>query len=356
MIKPNSILEVNTKNIIYNYKALSKKISKNCLCAAIVKSEAYGLGAIKIIEILENNKCKHFFVATLEEALLIRKKKKKTILYILNGMESNNLLVYKKNNLIPIINSVKELKLLIKDNNTKNPIKYGLHIDTGLNRLGVSIDEIKLFNSTKLKLTILISHLSSADEIKNNYNIFQNKKFKDSFKCFKNLKYKSLSNSMGILLGKDYHYDLVRSGISLYGGHFNTKMQSIIKPVICLKGKVLQIKEINKNEFIGYNQTFKTRKKIKVAIIGIGYADGISRLLSNKGEVYYQNITYKIIGRVSMDSITVDITKNHQKIIEGIYMELINHKYGIDYNAKKSKTICDEVLTSISKRVKRVYI
>jgi len=354
MIKPNSFLEVNTKNLIYNYKALSK-ISNNSLCAATVKADAYGIGAIKTIEILEKNKCKHFFVATLEEALLIRKKKKKTILYVLNGMESNNLLIFKKNNLIPILNSIKEIKLLIKNNNSKNPIKYGLHIDTGLNRLGISTKELALFDFTKLKITILISHLSSADEITNNYSKIQNKLFKDSFKYFKDIQYRSLSNSMGIILGKDYHHDLVRPGISLYGGHFNTRMKSIIKPVICLKGKVLQIKEVNKNEFIGYNQTFKTRKKIKIAIIGIGYADGISRVLSNRGEVYYKDETYKIIGRVSMDTITIDITKNHQKIKEGIFMELINHIYGIDYHAKKSETICDEVLTSISKRVKRIY-
>lgn len=355
MIKSNSILEVNTKNLIYNYKALSK-ISYNSLCAATVKADAYGIGVIEIIEILEKNKCKHFFVATLEEALLIRKKKKNITLYILNGMESHNLLIFKKNNLIPIINSIKELKFLIKNNNFKQPIKYGLHIDTGLNRLGISINELHLFDSTKLKLEILISHLSSADEITNNCNIVQNNKFKKVLKYFKKIKYISLSNSMGIMLGNEYYYDLVRPGISLYGGHFYTKMKSIIKPVICLKGKVLQIKDVNKNEFIGYNQTFKTIKKIKIAIIGIGYADGISRILSNTGEVYYKNKIYKIIGRVSMDSITIDITRNHQKIKEGIYLELINHKYGIDYHAKKINTICDEVLTSISKRVKRVYI
>ena len=305
---------------------------------------------------MEKNQCKHFFLATLEEALLVRKKNKKITLYVLNGLESHNLLVFKKNNLIPILNSIKELKLFIKNNNFKKSINYGLHIDTGLNRLGISINELKLIDTAKLKLTILISHLSSADQKKNNYNIFQNKKFEDSFKFFKNIQYKSLCNSMGIILGRNYHYDLVRPGISLYGGHFYTKMKLVIKPVICLKSKVLQIKEVNKNEFIGYNQTFKTKKKIKIAIIAIGYADGISRVLSNKGEVYYKDIIYKIIGRVSMDSITIDITKNPQKIKEGVYMELINHKYGIDYHAKKSQTICDEVLTSISKRVKRVYI
>ena len=240
MINPNALLEVNIKSLIHNYKALTK-ISYNSLCAATIKADAYGIGAIKTIEILEKNNCKHFFVASLEEALLIRKKKKKTIIYILNGLESNNIEIFKKNNLIPIINSIKELKLIIKNDNPKKPIKYGLHIDTGLNRLGISISELNLFDTAKLKLTILISHLASAEQIKNNYNIVQNNKFKESFNSFKNIKYRSLSNSMGIILGKEYHHDLVRPGISLYGGHFNTKMKLIIRPVICLKSKVLQI-------------------------------------------------------------------------------------------------------------------
>jgi alanine racemase len=166
----------------------------------------------------------------------------------------------------------------------------------------------------------------------------------------------SLSNSMGIILGNNFHHDLVRPGISLYGGHFNTKMKKIIKPVISLKGKILQIKTISKNEFVGYNQTYKTNKKIKVAVLGIGYADGISRVLSNKGHVYFKKKTFKILGRVSMDSITVDISKNDKSIKVGEYMEIINHLNGIDKIANQCNTICDEILTSISKRVKRVYL
>tara|TARA_B110000014_G_C19633078_1_gene334015 strand:- start:73 stop:558 length:486 start_codon:yes stop_codon:yes gene_type:complete len=161
---------------------------------------------------------------------------------------------------------------------------------------------------------------------------------------------------MGIILGENFHHDLVRPGISLYGGHYNTKMKKIIKPIISLKGKVLQIKELNKNEFVGYNQTFKTKQKIKVAILGIGYGDGISRVLSNKGHVYFKKKTFKIIGRVSMDSITVDISNNAKSIKVGDYMDIINHLNGIDKIAGQCNTICHEILTSISKRVKRIYI
>ena len=129
-----------------------------------------------------------------------------------------------------------------------------------------------------------------------------------------------------------------------------------IKPVIRFKAKVLQIKKIKKNQFVGYNQTHKTKRETNIAIIGAGYADGISRTLSNKGYVYYKNKKFKIIGRVSMDSITIDIGKNNKMIKSGMYMDLINDKHDIEKMAKICNTISNEILTSISKRVERVYI
>ena len=355
MIKHNAILEVNLKNLAFNYKKLSK-IANQSICAATIKADAYGIGVIKTFETLYKNKCRHFFVATTEEALEIRKKKLLANVYVLNGLEGNELSIFNNTNIIPIINDKDEYNFVIKKIKQYKKLKFGIHIDTGLNRLGLDINDLLKINSYHNKIHILLSHLSSADEGKNNYNILQNNKFKSAINLKINAKYNSLSNSMGIILGNNFHHDLVRPGISLYGGHFNTKMKQIIKPVICLKGKILQIKEISKNEFVGYNQTYKTHKKLKVAILGIGYADGISRVLSNKGNAYFKNKTFKIIGRVSMDSITVDISKNDKLIKVGDYMEIINHSNGIDKIANQCNTICDEILTSISKRVKRVYI
>ena len=128
-----------------------------------------------------------------------------------------------------------------------------------------------------------------------------------------------------------------------------------MKPVVTLSGKIIQIKTINKNEFIGYNQTYKTNKKTKIAIIGVGYADGLTRMLSNKGEVYYKNNKFKIIGRISMDSFTIDISNSKHNLRVGLFIDLINNKYGIENFAKQYKTISNEVLTSIGKRVKRIY-
>ena len=355
MIKHNAILEVNLKNLAYNYKKLSS-ITNQSICAATIKADAYGIGVIKAFETLYKNKCRHFFVATTEEALEIRKKKSLANVYVLNGLEGNKLSTFNTFNIIPIINDKDEYKLVNQNIKKYKKLKFGVHIDTGLNRLGIDVNEFLNLTSDQNKIHILLSHLSSADEGKNNYNIFQNKKFNAAINLKIKAKFNSLSNSMGIILGDNFHHDLVRPGISLYGGHYNTKMKKIIKPVISLKGKVLQIKTISKNEFVGYNQTYKTNKKIRVAVLGIGYADGISRVLSNKGNVYFKKNTFKIVGRVSMDSITVDISKNSKSIKVGDYMEIINHLNGIDKIASQCNTICHEILTSISKRVKRVYL
>ena len=150
---------------------------------------------------------------------------------------------------------------------------------------------------------------------------------------------------------------MIRPGIGLYGGYNKNKyLEKKIKPVINLKGKIIQIKWVNQNEFIGYNQTYKTNKRIKVAIVGIGYADGIPRILSNKGKVYYKNNQYNIIGRISMDTFTINISNSKHNLKVGNYIDLINKKYGIESFADQSKTISNEVITSIGNRVERIYV
>jgi len=355
MIKPNAILEIKKENLIHNFKVLNN-IAISSLAGATLKANAYGTGDLEIYKILYKNNCRHFFFATVEEALTIRKKYKQGNIYVLNGIEDYNFDVFKQFNIVPILNSIKELKLFIKNYEINKKIKIGLQVETGLNRLGINKKDLESINCNELNLQILISHLSSSDELKNKYNQKQNNNFQLYFKLFKSIKYKSLVNSMGILLGKKFHYDLVRPGISLYGGHFNTQLKQIIKPVVTLKAKILQIKTLGTNEYVGYNQTYKTQKKIIIAILGIGYGDGISRILSNNGYAMYKKQTFKIIGRVSMDSITIDITKSKNDIKTGQYCEIINKRNDIEKLAKKCRTISNEILTSISKRVKRVYI
>ena len=353
MILNSSILEINKKNLLKNYRFF-KNLNKKLLISVTLKANAYGLGDKKIYNLLYNAGCKYFFVATLAEAISLRKDKKKTKIFVLNGLQKNEINLFKKYALTPIINSENEYKLI---NKYKEKIKFGVHIDTGINRLGINIHQIpiKMFNDKKISL--VLSHLASADEKKNIYNVKQRNKFISVIRKFNNQRILfSLSNSHGALISKDFQFNLIRPGIGIYGGHNFTDLKKYLKPVVKLKAKIIQIKEIKKNEYIGYNQTYKTKKKTSVAIISIGYADGIFRQLSNKGFVFFKNHKFNIIGRVSMDTITIDISKNKKIFRTGEYVELINYKYNIDDLGKQCKTISHEILTSISNRVKRVYV
>ena len=357
MINPNAVLEINSKNLIKNYKTISKYSNKS-LTGAVIKANAYGLGDIEIYKKLYKAGCRNFFLGTLNEAINIRKKYLSSNIYILNGLENNKISKFYNYNIIPILNTIEELDSYLGSKYFDENKKIGLQIDTGLNRLGIQIKELIKRDLKKINLFILVSHFSSSEEISNIYNFLQNNKFKTVFNLFKSIKYISLSNSAGILNNKEFHYNLTRPGIFLYGGYQNKRLKKIlkIKSVVKLKAKILQIKEIGANEYIGYNQTYKTKKTIKVAILGIGYGDGIFRILSNKGKVYFKKKSFRIIGRISMDSMTIDITNCKHKIVVGEYMEIINEDNDIEVMAKKCETISREILTSISQRVIRQYI
>ncbi len=350
MIKNSTILRINTKNIIYNYNFF-KKINNNSIVAPTIKANGYGIGDEFIFKLLVKHKCKHFFVATLEEGIKLNKINSKVYIYILNGIQNYNLKQFNRN-LIPIINSVNEFEKINKTNNS-----FGVHIDTGINRLGINYNNIpnNIFNSKKIN--IVISHLASADEYDNIYNYTQKRRFDKNVKKFKKKDIIfSLSNSNGSILSNSYSYDMIRPGIGIYGGNNNNKrLKRSLKSVLTLSGKIIQIKIVNKNEYIGYNQTYRTKKNIKVAVIGTGYADGIPRKLSNKGVVYYKNNKFNIVGRISMDSFTIDISKSKHILKIGMYVDLINHKYDVENYAKQCETISNEVITSIGSRVIRLY-
>ena len=349
MINESGILNINTKNLIYNYNFF-KKLKKNLLVAPTIKANAYGLGDKRIYNLLLNQGCKHFFVATLNEGLKLNNKNKLIKIYVLNGLQNYKLNKFKNANLIPVVNTIEEYNKIKNDK-----IDYAIHIDTGINRLGISTKHVKILDLKNQNIKLVISHLSSSDE----YKIKYNNKQKKLFSTFAKQKSKgvifSLANAHGSILDKTYLYDMIRPGIGIYGCYENKELQKKIKNVISFKGKIIQIKDLQKNQYIGYNRTFKTKTKTKVAIIGLGYEDGIPRSLSNKGFVYFKKDRFKIIGRISMDSFTIDISKCSHDLKVGMYVDIINEEHKVDKFAKKCKTISYEVLTSIGNRVYRNY-
>ena len=359
----NTFLDIKVGSVIKNYKKIKNKVSPDCNVAATVKADAYGLGIKAITKSLIKNKCNAFFVATLTEAIELRKINKRISIYVLNGLNVDSIKIFHKKNIIPVINNLMQLKKAESFSiNKKKPLKIALHFDTGMSRLGLDKEQTKILLKKKelliknTHIDLVMSHLACADNSKSSKNVKQLKEFKKISKHFPNIKL-SLSNSAGILLGRKYHFDLVRPGISLYGGNCSLDKENKYNHVVTLRAKIIQKRVINKGETIGYGSTYKAKKRMMIGTIPIGYGDGFNRLFSNKTQLYYKNKKIEIVGRVSMDLITVDLTKfKKSKISEKDYIELINSNNSIDHLSRIIRTIPYEILTSLGNRYQRRYI
>ncbi len=356
-------LSINLSSINSNYKIIKKIVGKKCIVAATVKANAYGLGVDKIVPSLIKNGCKYFFVATTSEAVELRRLDKSIHIFILNGLITENINLIYKYNLIPVINSISQLKIFEKFQNDKGlRLSIAVHFDTGMSRLGFDENETNYLIKTKFelikrsKVKLVMSHLACAENKKSKLNKIQLKKYTRIKKYFPSSMH-SLSNSAGVHLGKNYHFDMVRPGISLYGGNFKKIKKYKFKNVVTLKAKIIQVREIKKGDTIGYGATYKAKEKMIVGTLSFGYADGFNRLFSNNYKFYYKNKKLPILGRVSMDLVTVDLsrlgTKNN---LYNFDIEIINEKQSINRISELINTIPYEILTSIGKRYQRKYI
>ena len=340
-------LHISFANLQSNLQFFRKVIKENTELSAVVKSDAYGLGITKIGPEIEKYGVRSFFTATIFEAIEVRKCSLHSEIFTLNGFDFLKAELYKEFNITPIINNKLEAEKFIKIfNHTHNA---AIQLNTGMNRLGLNkqdlFDNLDLIKS--LPLTLILSHLACADDVSNEENILQKNLFIKLCKSLPNIR-KSISASHGTLLGKEFHFDMVRPGIGLYGGIKNDGLKQVIQ----IKVPVLQNFIIDKNMKVGYNLTFKAKNKMKVATLAIGYADGLPRILSNRGKLFYEDLSCPIIGRISMDLVTVDIS-NLPEIPK--YLYLFSSEYQVDDFARDCETISHEVLVNLGERIDRVY-
>ncbi len=362
-VDKNTFLTIDLRALEKNFNKIKKKVGSNCIVAATVKADAYGLGVKEVVPALIKSGCKNFFVATTNEALELRKINKYIKIYILNGLIAKDIRLIKENKLIPIINSLDQLKKIETfQKNNRLRLDIGLHFDTGMSRLGFDQGETNLLIKNKKKflknskIKLVMSHLACANNKKSKKNIDQLNKYMEIIKDFPNSKY-SISNSAGILLGKKYHLDMVRPGISLYGGHCQDNEKNIYENIISLRAKFIQIKNIKKNDTVGYGATYKAKAKMKIGTLGFGYADGFNRLFSNNFNLRYKNKKLQLIGRVSMDLVTVNLTNVKNKVdIKNDSVEIIGNTNSINSISQQINTIPYEILTSLGKRYERIYI
>ena len=349
------ILNVNLKSLKENYKLLTK-LSKFSEIAACVKANAYGLGLIEISKFLISLRCKSFFVATIDEALLLRENFEKIDIYLLNGINNPELAIKTiKKNITVVVNNDYQLNILKKTSKLINSkIKCAFHIDTGMNRLGFSVFDIKkkFENINKyLEVKLVMSHMVMSEK-KSMYNSKQLKSFEKIKEILINSDCQkfSISNSNAIFLGNKYHFDLIRAGGFLFGLDLNKKNKS--RSVIELKAKIIQIRRLKAGEKIGYGATFTTKKESVIATISIGYADGLPR--NYKGYAIYKNKKVKFVGRISMDLSCIDVT-NVKKIKNNDWVEIFGKNLDISKFALECGTIPYEISCNIGDRVKRVY-
>lgn len=350
-----SILKINVTNILKNYHFI-KQQSGGKKIAAVVKTNAYGLGIKKIAPALFEFGCNDFFVANLAEAIHLRKILPNANIYVFHGISQNEESIFFDNNLIPIINSAYQgeiWKSYLKKINQKP--QFYVHIDTGMNRLGFKNinDDFLLANKQNIKM--ILSHYACADDADNEKNLEQ-------FELIKNIRNKfpntsiSLANSAASFLNQEFHGDMLRVGICIYGGNPDNKKTNPMLNVIELLAPILQINHIKKGETIGYGASFTAQNNMITATLPIGYADGYFRCLSNNSYCYFNGYKLPVIGRVSMDLITIDISNIAAKVNIGDYIEIIGNNVTIDDLAQQASTISYEILTNLGSRFKRIYI
>lgn len=354
------ILEINLNNLLDNYMQL-KALSGRAKAAAVVKDDAYGLGAEIVARKLYNDGgCRHFFVAHGIEGERIRNLVPDAAIYVLQGIGEDSLDSFRRARLIPVIGSP-EMFAWWKENRIEG-IKPVIQIETGLNRLGFRESELEeLSDADKSEFSMVLSHLACADAKEH----FMNQHQLDNFRRLKEKYFPklpaTLSASDGTFLGADYQWDMVRLGAAMYGINTAPYRENQMKSVVTVKAPVLQIAELPKGDFVGYSATYRATEDRRLAIVSIGYGDGIPRSLSNVGKVFF-NICgriheARILGRLSMDNIICDVTEADGLQV-GDTAGILTDYYTLDDMGRDAGTIGYEVLSRIGKntRYMRTYI
>jgi alanine racemase len=345
------VLNINLKKIIANYRTL-QQLAQSAVAAAVVKDDAYGLGAKEVVAALYNEAgCRHFFVAHGSEGAIIRPYAPEAEIYALQGVGEDSLAYFQAHRLTPVICSPEMLAFW--EANRIEGIRPLIQVETGLNRLGFTVEQLeKLTEAQRQSFAFVLSHLSCADECAHFMNDHQLKNFLAVKERFFAHTPATLSASDGVFLGEDFHFDMVRLGAAMYGINTAPYRENIMQNVLELKAPVLQIKDLARGEFVGYSATFRAPTQMKTAIVSIGYGDGIPRSLSNHGKViFYQNgtpIFCPILGRVSMDNVICDVT-NVPALKVGDFAYLINDDYSADEVARDAGAIAYELLSNLGK-------
>lgn len=345
---PAGLLTIDLGAIAANWRALDAKTDASVETAAVVKADAYGLGVTQVSQALHRAGARTFFVALACEGVDVRKAVgAHATIYVFSGYMKGDEASFADHDLIPLMNRFEQL-LRYKEN---APLAaYGLQLDSGMNRLGMELLELTatMRHLPDLSPQLVISHLACADEPDHPQNTQQYTAFTTMCESLP-MPNKSLSATGGILLGDNFHMDMVRPGIGLYGGEPFTDARA----VVTLSLPIIQTRSVLTGETVGYGAAWKAERPSIIATVAGGYADGLIRAMGSDASLYAGEIACPVVGRVSMDLITVDVT-DLEDIPEAL--EILNDVQTVDVLAKAAGTIGYEILTSLGGRYERKYI
>lgn len=359
-----SALEINLAASAQNYKKLSQ-IVWPAACSAVLKADGYGVGAIPVAEKLHKKGCRDFFVAYADEGIALRNHFR-TLgidghIYVLNGFFPGNEADFIYYNLIPTLTDLDQIRrwqsLCLRDQREYSAI---LHVDTGMSRTGLPSQEIQQlydhFNLLEgINIRLIISQMAYSDDSNPLFNQLQKQKFDEILSSLPPAP-ASLAKSGTIFLSKEYHYNMTRPGIALHGINPTSQSENPLTPVVSLWAKIYQVQPLSSGQSVGYNRTFISPSSKKIATLAIGYADGYPWALANTGYVLIAGHKAPIIGRISMDLITIDITHIPETVAyPGAWVKLIGDDITVERLAADAKTVPYELLLRLGKRFQRVY-
>lgn len=358
-----SVAVINLDNIAYNYHKVEDELARGSIVSAVVKGNSYGFGAIPVSKRLYKEGCKNFFVATINEGIEIRNTlpDEDVRIFVLSGVFENTEDILLEYGLVPVVNNWVQADLWVKKAKALNKkLDVAVHVDTGMSRNGfLEEDEQRSINNilNNLNLLFVMSHLACADDVSSEMNKKQLERFRAALKKFGN-PMSCLSATNGIFLGRDYQFDMVRPGKAIYGFSIREDMIGIVKPVMDIFSRIVQVNHLKKGDTIGYGSTFTAPRDMTSVTIGIGYSDGFMRKFSGFGCGFLGGKRLPMVGRISMDYITLDASEVDEKYLKlGNWVALTHSPdYTVEKWALELGTIPHEITCRLGSRIEKIYI
>ncbi|QCI98206.1 alanine racemase [Agrobacterium larrymoorei] len=364
-------LTVDLGALADNWRDMQRRSGK-ARTAAVVKADAYGMGIEDCGSTLYHAGARDFFVATVSEGATLRPHAPEARIFVLSGIWPGQERDVFANDLVPVIASEEQLSFWTSALADRGDHPFALHVDTGFNRLGLPLEDALYLaddptRPASLDPVLVMSHLASADTPSSPMNKAQLESFRRVSAAFEGIE-SSLSASAGIFLGSDYHFDLTRPGIALYGGEAVNEMNNPMRPVAKAEARIIQIREAGEGQTVSYGGTYQLKRASRLAIAAVGYADGYHRSLSGSGiplremgrggaEGFINGYRVPVAGRVTMDLTIFDVTDVPENAIRaGDYIELFGPNVTVDEVARAAGTIGYEMLTGLGLRYERQYL